>query len=188
MARPRDPLVDTRILHATRRLLGRDGFEHLTMDAIAQEAQVSKPAIYRRYANKDEIILSLNIQESVPQQEIDTGSFEGDIRVVTQALFDSLKQMPRNIAGPQIGMAIADEEASRRFLENMAHPTVALMGEMWERGVARGEVDPELDFLTAKIALGTSLIFSILLYRLDPDGDEVEQVVTQWINGVRPRR
>jgi AcrR family transcriptional regulator len=187
MARPRNPHLDTQILHATRRLLERDGAENLTMDAIAVEANVSKPAIYRRYANKDEIVLSLNIADSVPAVGIDTGTFAGDIRAVCASLVVSLKAMPRSVAGPQLGMAIADEESSRRFLENMAHPTLELMAHIWERGVARGEVDPELDFLTAKVALGTSVIFSVLLYRLDPDGPQIEQVIQQWINGVRPR-
>lgn len=186
MARPRNPHLDAQILHATRRLLERDGAEHLTMDAIAVEANVSKPAIYRRYANKDEIVLSLNIADSVPAAAIDTGSFAGDIRQVCASLLASLKVMPRSVAGPQLGMAIADEEVSRRFLDDMAHPTMELMATIWERGVARGEVDPDLDFLPAKVALGTSVIFSILLYRLDPDGPAVEQVIEQWINGVRP--
>jgi AcrR family transcriptional regulator len=187
MARPRNPHLDTQILHATRRLLEREGIEHLTMDAIAVEANVSKPAIYRRYANKDEIVLSLNISDSVPAVPIDTGSFDGDIREVCASLIASLKTMPRNVAGPQIGMAIADEDASRRFLGTMAHPTLELMTTIWERGVARGEVDPDLDFMTAKVALGTSVIFSILLYRFDPDGSPIQQVITQWVNGVRPR-
>ena len=186
MARPRNPQLDTQILHATRRLLEREGFEHLTMDAIAIEANVSKPAIYRRYANKDEIVLSLNIADSVPVADIDTGAFADDIRAVCASLIGSLKTMPRNVAGPQLGMAIADEESSRRFLENMAHPTLELMQQIWERGVARGEVDAELDFMTAKVALGTSVIFSILLYRLDPEGAAIDQVIGQWINGVRP--
>jgi hypothetical protein len=95
--------------------------------------------------------------------------------------------MPRSVAWPHLGRAIADEEASRRVLENMAHPTLELMQQIWERGVARGEVDPELDFLAAKVALGTSVIFSILLYRLDPDGPQVQQVIQQWIDGVRPQ-
>ncbi|MFI5428017.1 TetR/AcrR family transcriptional regulator [Aeromicrobium sp. UC242_57] len=187
MARPRNPQLDSQILHATRRLLEREGVEHLTMDAIAVEANVSKPAIYRRYANKDEIVLSLNIADSVPAVSIDTGSFGDDIRAVCASLIASLKTMPRNVAGPQLGMAIADESSSQRFLDNMAHPTLELMQQIWERGVDRGEVDPELDFLTAKVALGTSVIFSILLYRLDPDGPEVQQVIQQWVNGVRSR-
>lgn len=188
MARPRNPHLDTQILHATRRLLEREGVEHLTMDAIAVEANVSKPAIYRRYANKDEIVLSLNISDSVPVVEIDTGAFGDDIREVCASLIASLKTMPRNVAGPQIGMAIADEEASRRFLETMAHPTLELMTAIWQRGVDRGEVDDRLDFLTAKVALGTSVIFSILLYRLDPDGPHMQQVIQQWIDGVRPQQ
>lgn len=187
MARPRDPEVDTRILQAARRLLESVGFEGLTVEKIAIEAGVGKPAIYRRYANKDDIVMSLSIAESVPPRDLDTGSFEADILALGDALFESLKRMPRSVAGAQIGLAIANEEAGRRFLENRAHAALELMKSMWDRGVARGEVDPELDFLTAKIALGTSVIFSILLYRLEPDGQDVQQVLRQWVRGVRPQ-
>ncbi len=186
MARPRDPDVDVRILQATRRLLERGGAEQLTVEAIAVEAGVGRPAIYRRYAGKDEIVLSLNIADSVPEAEIDTGSFEVDIRALADTLVRSLKVMPRSVVGPQLGMAIADQDAGEKFLANMAHPTLPMMTRMWERGIERGEVDPALDFLTAKIALGTSLIFSILLYRVEPDGPAVDQIVRSWVRGVRP--
>lgn len=186
MPRPRDPRVDAKILHATRRLLERDGVERLTVEAIAAEAGVGKPAFYRRYANKEQVVLSLGIAESVPAEPIDTGTFAGDIVALTDQLRASLQRMPRNVAGPQLGMAIADQAASRTFLENMAHPAIELMEQMWRRGISRGEVDPQLDFMAAKIALGTSVIFGVLLYRLEPGGPEIDQVVRQWIAGVRP--
>lgn len=178
--------MDDRILKATRRVLERSGAEALTVEAIAQEAGVGKPAIYRRYASKDEIVMSLSIANSVPHAEIDTGTFAGDTRELVAVLRESLKAMPRSVAGPQLGMAIADERASQVFMTNLAHAGSPHMQVLWDRGLERGEVDPDLDFLAAKTALGTSVIFSVLLYRMDPDGPEVDQIVEQWIRGVRP--
>ena len=186
MARPRDPEVDTRILKATRRLLESVGFDALTVERIAAEAGVGKPAFYRRYTGKNDVVMSLRIADSVPTYDVDTGSFEGDILAMAETLIASLKTMPRSVAGAQIGLAIANEEEGRRFLEDRAHAAIDQLKAIWDRGVDHGEVDPELDFLTAKIGLGSMLIFSILLYRLDPDGPEARQVVRQWVRGVSP--
>ena len=50
MPRPLDPNVGDAIAAATLRLLAHRGFAATTMDAVAAEAGVGKPAIYRRLA------------------------------------------------------------------------------------------------------------------------------------------
>jgi AcrR family transcriptional regulator len=54
--RPRDPEVDARVVRAVLELLGEVGYERLTVGAIARRAQVSRPAIYRRWRSKAEIV------------------------------------------------------------------------------------------------------------------------------------
>src|SRR5262245_38826563 len=47
------------ILSAAERVFTRDGFAVATMDAIAQEAGVSKGGLYRHVACKDELFLTI---------------------------------------------------------------------------------------------------------------------------------
>jgi len=62
-------------------LLNETSYESITMDAVAARAKASKATIYRRWSNKDELIvdsltreLARNVQD-VP----DTGSLRGDL-------------------------------------------------------------------------------------------------------------
>ncbi len=59
VGRPVDPAKDREILAAGRRLLFGVGPEAVTMEAVAREAGVAKPTLYRRYANRDELIAAV---------------------------------------------------------------------------------------------------------------------------------
>lgn len=52
------------ILEATRAVVQRDGVERLTIDAVAVEADVSKPAVYYYFASKEALARALTIEES----------------------------------------------------------------------------------------------------------------------------
>lgn len=59
MARPRDPAIDTRIVDACVEMLGEVGRAGLSRAAIARRAEVSLPAVNRRFADVDEILLAV---------------------------------------------------------------------------------------------------------------------------------
>lgn len=59
VGRPIDPNKDREILAAGRALLFGHGPEAVTMAAVARTAGVSKPTLYRRYANRDELIAAV---------------------------------------------------------------------------------------------------------------------------------
>jgi len=52
----RDPSIDAAVLAATRRLLVDRGYAATTIDLIATTAQVSRPAVYRRWGSKAELV------------------------------------------------------------------------------------------------------------------------------------
>ncbi len=58
--RPRDAEIDNKILNATLELLTSLSFEAVTIEAVAAAAGVSRPAIYRRFKNKTELVLSVS--------------------------------------------------------------------------------------------------------------------------------
>ena len=57
--RPRDGATDGAILDATERLLGRRGYEAMTVDQVAAAAGVSKPTIYLRYRSKRDLVAAM---------------------------------------------------------------------------------------------------------------------------------
>ncbi len=52
----RDPAIDTAVLAATRRLLVEHGYSATTIDLIAATAGVSRPAVYRRWSSKAQLV------------------------------------------------------------------------------------------------------------------------------------
>lgn len=52
----RDPSIDASVLEATRRLLVERGYSATTIDLVATTAGVSRPAIYRRWTSKAQLV------------------------------------------------------------------------------------------------------------------------------------
>ena len=53
--RPRDPSIDARVLEVARRHLADNGYERLSLAAVAVEAGTNRPALYRRWAGKADL-------------------------------------------------------------------------------------------------------------------------------------
>ncbi len=58
MARPQDPAVTEALLAATRELLAEQGVSAASITKIAERAGVGKPAVYRRYSGKTELVIA----------------------------------------------------------------------------------------------------------------------------------
>ncbi|MBS3743083.1 MAG: TetR/AcrR family transcriptional regulator [Wenzhouxiangellaceae bacterium] len=85
--RPIDVNKDRDILAAGRALLFEHGPQAVTMEAVARTAGVAKPTLYRRYANRDELLAAVAMNES----ESMAGRFSmtpGNIDDLRQALVD----------------------------------------------------------------------------------------------------
>jgi AcrR family transcriptional regulator len=52
----RDPSIDTAVMAAARRLLVERGYAATTIDLIASTAGVSRPAVYRRWSSKAQLV------------------------------------------------------------------------------------------------------------------------------------
>lgn len=57
--RPRDALVDEAILQAGWAVLAEAGYAGLTFEAVAERAGCSRPALYRRFAGRRELVMAL---------------------------------------------------------------------------------------------------------------------------------
>ena len=55
--RPRDPQIDAAILKATIAVLDRSGYGGFTLEDVARHARTTKPAIYRRWGNRQRLML-----------------------------------------------------------------------------------------------------------------------------------
>ena len=151
------------ILRSARTLFHRHGLRQLTIEAIAADAGVGKATIYRWWPSKAALVLDAIHDQVGPEIAFpDTGSAREDLRLQIASLREILTSTKTGKAyialvaesqhDPALAEAIRDRLiASRR----------AATREVFERGIARGELRSDLDM---EIAIDT--LYGALYYRL----------------------
>jgi AcrR family transcriptional regulator len=145
MPRTLDPTVGEAIAAATLRLLGGRGFAATTMEAVAAEAGVGKPAIYRRFRDKAELVADVIRRQLRSLEPPDLG----DTRAELWYAFDN--GMPAD--GPSyvrlIGGLIAEQERHPELIEafrtTILLPRRAIVMSLIRRGQDRGDIGAALD-------------------------------------------
>jgi AcrR family transcriptional regulator len=145
--RPRNEGLRRTILRAAAALLEERGVDGVTIEAIAERAAVGKQTIYRRWSSRAAVLVEAFLsQDDVTAPIPDSGSLRRDLAtfagVVSASASD--ESLRRSVAG-LVAASHADPEVGRLFRERFVAPARAAVRELLERGVARGEVHPDVD-------------------------------------------
>ena len=92
--RPRDERATRAILEVTLRHFGRYGYGGLSLDAIAAEAGVTKPSLYRRWRSKDDLVTAAVSEwrnRGMPQL---SGDVEADLEAQLRQVGHMLDEPP----------------------------------------------------------------------------------------------
>ncbi len=93
--RPRSSVADEAILEAAVDVFAEVGLEGLTMEGVAARAGVAKNTVYRRYANKLDLVVSaVRRYTDVGARPPDTGTTRGDVRALVEGLVAILTDTP----------------------------------------------------------------------------------------------
>ena len=186
--RPRDPGVDRAILAATLRQLADAGYGRMSMDAVAAEAGVTKPTVYRRWPTKADLataaLAELHPQAPPPA----SGSTPGDLRAI-------LRDFQRSVFRPNgmamIGTLLVEErhtpELITLFRERVVHPRRALLRQVLDEADRRGQLRDGADIDAAV----NMLIGSFYAYYLTGDTmprDWARRLVDTVWKGIAKRR
>jgi AcrR family transcriptional regulator len=166
--RPRSEHVEDAILDAVIALLGANvSFDLLSMETIAVKAGVGKAAIYRRWANKEALVLATlqRTFHSTPRRP-PVGE------TVREQLIDLLEQMRSNIIDTHEGTAFAvllqtlagNPDLMHRYQETVIEPRREQYRETLRKGIANGELRADLDVERATIMLTSTMVFVCKLF------------------------
>ncbi|MGC4979232.1 TetR/AcrR family transcriptional regulator [Streptomyces sp. DT193] len=175
--RPRQEHVTAAVLDAVVALVTESGMGALTMDAVAARAGVSKPAMYRRWPTKQDLVIAA-VESRIGSLSVpDMGDFRAELRAVLTARMEAYRQpgVARLLAGMIGTAAEADAEpaAYRAYTARVMSETRHLL----ERGVARGEVRPDIDPGDAATLVAASLVFRMIAEQRLPDAALVDSMV-----------
>jgi len=151
--RPRRTETTSAILDAALELWMERGYHSVSIDAVAARAGVSKPTIYRRWPNRQQLLVAVS-QRFVPPGEVaDLGSFRDEVAAFLRERADLYGNAGiRRILASAVAASSEDEDFHRAiqpFLDRFP----AGMRTIVQRGIARGDVraDVDIELLTAMI-------------------------------------
>jgi AcrR family transcriptional regulator len=144
--RPRDRAAGDRILLAAFEQLVRVGYAGLSMEAVAAEAGVAKSTVYRRYPTKrDLVIAALREETPFPPVPADVHSHEALERFVRLAITVLIDSGAVRILGSLLVEDQREPGLLDVFRQRILGPRREIVVHMLQRGIARGEIRPDID-------------------------------------------
>jgi AcrR family transcriptional regulator len=145
MVRTLDPGVDDAIASAALTLLVERGFARMTIEAVAKAAGVGKPAIYRRFSDKADLVAHVISRQLPVLEPPDLGDSRAELwRAVEQGLPADGPAYVRLIGG-----LISEQDRHPELIEAFRHrvllPRRAIVRAIIERAQTRGDVRADID-------------------------------------------
>jgi AcrR family transcriptional regulator len=156
-----------KLLEAARSLIREKGFEHATLDAIAERAGMTTGAIYGNFKNRDELFLALGQTYWAPiKPKVRPGAtFTEIMRALADATIAAIPDRRAAAVGRLTGLAYAltHEELRAKVTEFTAQSYA--FGEQWLRSVTKAEDLPIPAGQLVRVihALTEGLVFQRLL-------------------------
>jgi AcrR family transcriptional regulator len=167
------------ILTATAELLAEDGVQALTVERVAARSGVAKTTIYRRWRGKRDLALAvlLDVMESAGEVTADLGDTRRELVAFVHAVITVLDRtsMGRVMQGLVSDLA-ADPALAAAFRERVVARRVADARLVLERGIARGDLRPDVD-----AELAHELLFGPVYYRLMISGAPLDEQLAERI-------
>lgn len=146
--RPRDVGRDQAILDATLAILQEQGYRGLTIEGVAVRAGVGRPTIYRRWPSKPALVVAALVQSArLAIPAVDTGSLRRDLIAVQHHQIELMNPPEsRRVTAGLIADLVADPELAQTYVTQYLAPRRAVVFEVLQRGVDRGELAADVDF------------------------------------------
>lgn len=132
---------EVELLDVTLQLLQENGYDRLTVDAVAATARASKATVYRRWPSKAELVLAA-FTEGIRQVAVppDTGTLRGDLLRVGELVCEQTARHAGTIRA-----VLVEVSRNPALNEVMQHQFVdqrkALIHHILREAVDRGEID-----------------------------------------------
>lgn len=174
--RPRDAEIDQAVLDTTLHHLATHGYAALSLAAIAADAGTTRPAIYRRWPNKDALVVDAVAALAAVEPPPRTGAPFTDLVTELEHFRHCICEAA---ALPLAGLMLTDsvEPAIRaRYHELIVAPRRARIRAILDEAITQGELPEDSDLLVAG-SFFTGSWYSFALVGTEPPPDWAARVV-----------
>jgi AcrR family transcriptional regulator len=186
--RPRSEQAEQAIIDAALELFGERGVDGVCVEAVAARAGVGKATIYRRWSNKEDLLLAALGSLRSPLPALAGVSVRDDLILLLEAMLRDAND-PRYVR--QFAMLHGEAEQYQRLLaryvETVVEPRREAIRAVLRRGGQTGELRADLDIEIAMLAL-TGAVMARGKHDIRPVApDFAARIVDELLSGFGPR-
>jgi AcrR family transcriptional regulator len=187
--RPRSARADEAIIEAVLDLLAEgSNIEALSMEAVAARAGVGKATIYRRWPNKEALVVHALAALKGPMPEILGESIREDLLALLRPIGAARSTRAGRIMPCLIPEVQRNPEMAESYRQ-LTEPRRELVRDVLRRGIADGELRADID-IDATVAMLTGPMVAQSMLSTYPSVDLTklpEQIVDTMLPGLRAR-
>jgi AcrR family transcriptional regulator len=186
--RPRSERAEQAIIEATLELFAEKGPDGLCVEAVAARAGVGKATVYRRWHNKEDLLLAALGSLKSPLPDADTGSVRDDltalVTVMSQDAVDPARQRQYTLL---LGEGEKYPRLMARYAETVVEPRRDIIRSVLRRGIETGQIRPDLDIEVAMLTLTGAAMSRGRCEIIPHDEEFATRVVDSLLLGLAPR-
>jgi AcrR family transcriptional regulator len=182
--RPRNQQIDVAALRATLAVLDESGYGGLTLEGVARKAGTTKPAIYRRWPSRQQLVLSALGQRLGEARAPDTGCTLCDLDESLKVFVAAFRRMPPGVIGPLFAECAGNRELRAAFMTALFDPPRAAVRETLERAYARGDLRDDVDVGLILDLIGSLVHYRALFGHAATSDAEIERAVEALLQGI----
>lgn len=179
----RDPAIDTAVLAAARALLVERGYAATTIDLIATSAGVSRPAVYRRWRSKAELVHEALFPDLGPEAPASTFPAE-----ITRLCHGAV----RMYGDPAVREAIpgllndlrADRDARRILSDRLEAAARSDLADRMAGAVQTGTARPDISADTVMDAIAGGAWYAVCVRRIRDVDTAATELAELVLHGV----
>lgn len=181
LGRPRDVGREDAIQKAAIELMHEVGYERCTIGAIADRARASKATIYRRWKNKQELLVSAVTRHSFSKTpDFDQGNLREDLIELISERIKSLKGPDGALVSALLSAARNDPDLGKLIPTSIREDQNDSVMRIINRGLERGEISE-----TSNVDLLLEILPGIFTYRIFMTHQSVNRkFIEQLVDGV----
>ncbi|GAA3215404.1 TetR/AcrR family transcriptional regulator [Actinocorallia longicatena] len=188
--RPRSERAEKAIIEATLDLLAEEpGVAGVSIEAVAARAGVGKTTIYRRWPNKEALIIDALASLKAPLPEVEGLSVRADLIALGQAMVGEYNSKHSRCMWNVMGGAEKHPQLLEQFEAQVMRPRKEVFRRVLAGGIERGELRDDLDLDVARFLLiGALTLRGRSMSDIPPLAEDfVEKVVDTLLFGLAPR-
>jgi len=186
--RPRSEQAEQAIIEATLDLFAEQGFEGVCVEAVAARAGVGKATIYRRWPNKEELLLAALGSMKSPIPELQGVSVRDDlVAMLTVMCADKADPRKARRYALLLGEGEKYPRLMARYIQTVVEPRHEVLRAVIRRGIDNGELRADTDVEIARLALTGTILAKEKSADGELNGDFAARVVDELMLGLAPR-